>query len=73
LPDGTVIYYDSTRHELWYKDKQTGAKYLIADEIDSFSLWAPDQTDVHFVGIDIVTRDSSSGVSYELLTWVRLY
>jgi len=73
LPYGTVIYYDSTTHELWYRDPQTMVEYLISDEISSFSITAVDPADVHFVEVYLQAGDPATNISYELLTWVRLY
>lgn len=73
LPYGTVIYYDETERELWYRDQETGAQYLISDEIYSFSIKAVYPNDVHFAEVYIQAGDPDTAASYELLTWVRLY
>jgi prepilin-type N-terminal cleavage/methylation domain-containing protein len=71
LPNGTKVYYDSSRQELWYVKDDSGSKtkYLIANEISTFTILRV--TD-HLVRIFIASGDPSKDY-YELVTWARLY
>lgn len=74
LPVGTGIYYDSVKHEVWYRDitQNPNANYRIAEYIDSITITPADQ-DGHLIKISLTARDPLSTDSFDLVTWARLY
>lgn len=73
LPTGTKLYYDTLNHSLWFRDILNNATYLISDEIYTVNVTQVDETDRHFVQIDLVAGDPNTPQTFELMTWVRLY
>lgn len=73
LPAGTGIYFDSVKHEVWYRDIQNqNANYRIAEFIDTVTITPADQYG-HLIKINLIAKDPTSTAKFDLVTWVRLY
>lgn len=74
LKAGTGIYYDSGKHEVWYRDtSQTPpANYRISESIESITITPADQYG-HLIKISLKAKSPRSTDSFDLVTWARLY
>lgn len=74
LPAGTGIYFDSVKHEVWYRDitQNPTANYRIAEYIESITATPADQYG-HLIKINLTAKDPTSTAKFDLVTWVRLY
>lgn len=74
LPMGTGIYFDSAKHEVWYRDttQTPNANYRIAEYIESITI-TPADSYGHLIKINLTAKDSASSASFDLVTWARLY
>lgn len=73
LREGTGIYFDSNKHELWYRDvENSNANYRIAEYIESITITPADQYG-HLIKITLKAKDPKATDSFDLVTWARLY
>lgn len=64
------IYYLPKKNELWYNEPTVGKAYLIADHITTLEIQG---VSTHLARIRVVAGDPDSDLSFELVTWGRLY
>lgn len=68
--DEAEMYYLPARDELWYNEPASSRAYLIADQITTLEIQG---VSAHLARIRVVAGDPGSDISFELVTWARLY
>lgn len=68
----TEMFYYPDKDELWFRDIATGQRNLIADKITTLEVQEIAGAS-RLARIRVVAGDPASGLSYELVTWTRLY
>ena len=64
------MYYLPAKKELWYNEPTADKAYLIADQITTLEIQG---VSTHLARIRVVAGDPDSDLSFELVTWGRLF